>query len=193
MVYNDIVDVKEKKKSIRQELLKKLRSQDKEQRRLKSEKIRRKLYAHEKFKTADTVMFYIAEDIEVDTEQMIRDSLKSGKKIAVPITIVSQNKLIASLLIDFDKELSKGPYGILQPKSDFVRPVALKKIDLIIVPGVAFDSRGHRLGHGTGYYDRFLSKITENVLTIGLAFDFQLVDNIPTSSHDIAVKELISN
>jgi len=61
------------------------------------------------------------------------------------------------------------------------------------VPGVAFDSRGHRLGHGTGYYDRFLSKITENVLTIGLAFDFQLVDNIPTSSHDIAVKELISN
>ena len=187
------MDVKEKKKSIRQELLKKLRSQDKEQRRLKSEKIRRKLYAHEKFKTADTVMFYIAEDIEVDTEQMIRDSLKSGKKIAVPITIVSQNKLIASLLIDFDKELSKGPYGILQPKSDFVRPVALKKIDLIIVPGVAFDSRGHRLGHGTGYYDRFLSKITENVLTIGLAFDFQLVDNIPTSSHDIAVKELISS
>ena len=187
------MDVKEKKKSIRQELLKKLRSQDKEQRRLKSEKIREKLYAHEKFKTADTVMFYIAEDIEVDTEQMIRDSLKSGKKIAVPITIVSQNKLIASLLIDFDKELSKGPYGILQPKSDFVRPVALKKIDLIIVPGVAFDSRGHRLGHGTGYYDRFLSKITENVLTIGLAFDFQLVDNIPTSSHDIAVKELISN
>ena len=193
MVYNDIVDVKEKKKSIRQELLKKLRSQDKEQRRLKSEKIREKLYAHEKFKTADTVMFYIAEDIEVDTEQMIRDSLKSGKKIAVPITIVSQNKLIASLLIDFDKELSKGPYGILQPKSDFVRPVPLRKIDLIIVPGVAFDSRGHRLGHGTGYYDRFLSKITENVLTIGLAFDFQLVDNIPTSSHDIAVKELISN
>lgn len=187
------MDVKEKKKRIRQELLKKLRSQDKEQRRLKSEKIKGRLYAHEKFKEADTVMFYISEDFEVDTEQMIRDSLKSGKKIAVPITVVSQNKLIASLLIDFDKELSKGPYGILQPKSDFVRPVPLRKIDLIIVPGVAFDSRGYRLGRGTGYYDRFLSNIPENALTIGLAFDFQLVDNIPTSSHDIAVKEIIFN
>ncbi len=187
------MDVKEKKKNIRQELLKKLRSQDKEQRRLKSEKIKGRLYAHEKFKIADTVMFYISEDFEVDTEQMIRDSLKSGKKIAVPITVVSQNKLIASLLVNFDKELSKGPYGILQPKSDFVRPVPLKKIDLIIVPGVAFDLRGYRLGRGTGYYDRFLSKIPESALTIGLAFDFQLVDNIPTSSRDIAVKEIISN
>ncbi len=187
------MDVKEKKKNIRQELLKKLRSQDKEQRRLKSEKIKGRLYAHEKFKIADTVMFYISEDFEVNTEQMIRDSLKSGKKIAVPITVVSQNKLIASLLVDFDKELSKGPYGILQPKSDFVRPVPLKKIDLIIVPGVAFDLRGYRLGRGTGYYDRFLSKIPESALTIGLAFDFQLVDNIPTSSRDIAVKEIISN
>jgi 5-formyltetrahydrofolate cyclo-ligase len=181
------------KKTIRQELLKKLRSQDKEQRRLKSKKIKEKLYLHDKFKEADTVMFYIAENIEVDTEQMIRDSLKSGKKVAVPITVVSRNDLIASLLIDFDKELSKGPYGILQPKSDFARPVPLKKIDLVIVPGVAFDLRGHRLGHGTGYYDRFLSKIPESVPTIGLAFDFQLVENIPTLPHDVAVKEIISN
>jgi 5-formyltetrahydrofolate cyclo-ligase len=187
------VDVIEKKKNIRQELLKKLRSQNKEQRRSKSEKIRGKLYAHEKFKAADTVMFYISEDIEVDTEQMIRDSLKSGKKVAVPITVVSQNKLIASLLVDFDKELSKGPYGILQPKSDFARPVPLKKIDVVIVPGVAFDSKGHRLGHGTGYYDRFLSKIPQSVHTLGLAFDFQMVDSLPVSSHDIAVKEVISN
>lgn len=181
-----------KKEEIREKLLKQLRSQDEEQRRIKSQEIKKKLFSHPEHKRAKTVMFYIAEDIEVDTEDMIKDNLRHGKKVVVPITVVSRNELIASLLVDYDKELTKGPYGILEPKSDFARPVPLKMIDLVIVPGVAFDKEGNRLGHGTGYYDRFLSKMPKDVPTIGLAFNFQIVDPLPTFSHDISVKEILS-
>lgn len=181
-----------KKEDIRKRLLSRLKNQDKELRRIKSQKIKEKVFLHPEFKRAKTVMFYIAEDIEVDTEEMIRCALKQGKKVAVPITDVSRNELIVSLLVDYDKELTKGPYGILEPKSDFARPIPFKMIDLVIVPGVAFDKKGNRLGHGTGYYDRFLNKISKTVPTIGLAFDFQIIRSLPVLPHDISVKELIS-
>lgn len=183
---------KDKKAQIRKEVLSSLKAQSKAKRRSKSEEIENKLFNHPWYKKAATVMFYIAEDIEVDTESMIKKTLKKEKKVVVPITDVSRSELIASLLVDYDKELTKGPYGILEPKSDFARPVPLKMIDLVIVPGIAFDKKGNRLGHGTGYYDRFLSRISKVVPTIGLAFDFQLVDSIPTLSHDISVKEVLS-
>ncbi|MCK4518786.1 MAG: 5-formyltetrahydrofolate cyclo-ligase [Candidatus Omnitrophica bacterium] len=181
------------KKDIRREFLYRLKNQNAEQRRIKSQEIKHKLFLHPEYKAAEMVMFYIAEDIEVDTESMIRESLESGKKVAIPITVVSRNELIASLLVDYDKELTRGPYGILEPKSDFVRLVPLEMIDLVIVPAIVFDKKGNRLGHGTGYFDRFLSKIAKDVPTIGLAFDFQVIDFLPTFSHDVAVKEVLSN
>ena len=181
-----------KKQEIRERVVKKLKEQDKEQRRIKSQKIKKKLFLHPEFKKAQSVMFYISERFEVDTEDMIKDTQESGKKVVVPITNVNRKELIASLLVDYDKELTKGPYGILEPKSDFARPVPLKMIDLVVVPGIAFDKKGNRLGRGTGYYDRFLSKIPKDVLTIGLCFDFQIVDSVPTFSHDVRVKDLIS-
>lgn len=180
------------KEEIRERLLKALKDQDKKQRKEKNCKIKQKLLEHPVFKKATTVMFYISEDIEVDTKDLIKEAQRQEKKVVVPITDVSRNNLIASLLIDYDKELTKGPYGILEPKSFFARPVSLKMINLVIVPGIAFDKKGNRLGHGTGYYDRFLSKFSKDVPTIGLAFDFQIVDSLPSFSHDINVTEIIS-
>lgn len=180
------------KQKIRNKVIKKLKSQDRKQREIKSQKIKKELFAHPGFKKAQTVMFYIAEKIEVNTENMIKESQKKGKKVVVPITDVNRKELIASLLVDYDKELTKGSYGIWEPKSDFARPVPLKMINIVIVPGIAFDKKGNRLGRGTGYYDRFLNKIPKDTPTIGLAFSFQIVNSIPTFSHDVRVKNLIS-
>ncbi|RKY43390.1 MAG: 5-formyltetrahydrofolate cyclo-ligase [Candidatus Omnitrophota bacterium] len=184
--------LKRKKQEIRERIISKLKRQDEQQRKIKSQKIKEKLFLHPDFKKAQTVMFYIAERFEVDTEDMIKESQRRGKKVVVPITDVNRKELIASLLVDYNKELTKGPFGILEPKSNFVRPVPLKMINLVIVPGIAFDKEDNRLGRGTGYYDRFLSKISKDTCTIALAFDFQIVDSIPTFSHDIKVKEVIS-
>lgn len=180
------------KKQIREEILKKLKEQREELRQNKSLEIKRQLFSQPQFLQADTVMFYIAKREEVDTTGMIIDALKIGKKVVVPMTLVRDKKIIPLQLKNPEKELEKGPYGIYQPKKQFMRKVLLKTIDLAIVPGVAFDSFGSRLGRGGGYFDRFLSKLRKyNIPIFGLAFKFQIVKQLPILSHDIPVNKLI--
>lgn len=180
------------KKVIRELVLRKLKGQREELKHKKSLAIKKKLFSQRLFLQADTIMFYIAKDEEVDTKDMIKDVLKMGKKVVVPVTLVKEKKIIPSRLEDFDKELSKGPYGIYQPKKQFIRKVLLKTIDLIIVPGVAFDNSGNRLGRGGGYFDRFLGKLKKyDIPMIGLAFKCQILKKLPVLSHDIPMSKLI--
>ncbi len=179
------------KNFLRRRILKRLNEQSAYERARKSLEIKKGLFALEEFKSAKTVMFYVSKDGEVDTIQMIKDTLRMGKRVAVPVTKVEKKELIASQILDLEKELTRGPYGILEPKSGYVRPVPIEKIDLIVVPGVAFDKMGRRLGRGAGYYDRFLKKFHKDVPFIGLAFDFQVVENLPTLSHDVPVSKLL--
>ena len=88
--------------------------------------------------------------------------------------------------------LERQHFGIFQPRAGHVREVPLEDIDLVIVPGVAFDKYNMRLGRGHGYYDRFLSSLPDRTKTIGLAFDFQVVENLPKDSHDIPVSRTIA-
>src|SRR3990167_9485043 len=118
------------KENIRREILKRLNEQREIERDRKSLKIKKELLALEEFKLAETVMFYVSKDGEVDTIPMIKDTLRMGKRVAVPISKVEKKELIASQILDLEKELTKGPYGILQPKSKYVRPVPIEEIDL---------------------------------------------------------------
>jgi 5-formyltetrahydrofolate cyclo-ligase len=85
--------------------------------------------------------------------------------------------------------LLPGPYGIREPAVK--KPVSLKSLDLVIVPGLAFDAHGRRLGRGKGYYDCFLQKIPKRVMAIGLAFDFQILPFVPTTDLDRNVHKVI--
>ena len=87
-----------------------------------------------------------------------------------------------------ENDLATGCYGIKEPTGKVFTDFA--KIDVAIIPGVAFDRQGHRLGRGKGYYDRLLS-VMPQVYKIGLCFDFQVVDNVPVDSHDIRMDEVI--
>jgi 5-formyltetrahydrofolate cyclo-ligase len=101
--------------------------------------------------------------------------------------------MLPFLAKDFPKNLTIGPYDIRQPKEEFSHPISLADIDLVIVPGVAFDSKCNRLGRGKGYYDRFLKTLPKDTPSIGLAFDFQIVENLPHSSLDLPVKKIITS
>lgn len=103
--------------------------------------------------------------------------------------------MIPTLVESIDRDLETGPYGIQQPKeSPETGSVDVSDIDLVIVPGVAFDRQNNRLGRGQGYYDRFLKKMPARTPLIGLAFDFQIVDHLPhRQGQDIPVSCVLVN
>ncbi len=184
--------IKKMKRRLRERLLKKLRNHKEEIRLKKSSKIARKLFLQKEFIKAKTVLFYLSFDGEVDTVRMIKSSIEKGKKVAVPVIRKDRKTIIPSLIKDLERELKTGPYGVYHPKDEFIRPIPLEAIDLVIVPGLAFDEAGNRLGRGHGYYDRFLSCLPKDTPTVGLAFDFQVIrDFPPLEPHDFSVTKVL--
>jgi 5-formyltetrahydrofolate cyclo-ligase len=154
----------------------------------KSELIKNRLFEMKDFQQALTILFYVSYDNEVYTRDMIKESIKLGKNVIVPKSDKENRKLILSKLNNWE-DLVKGAYGILEPKE--IDPISIDKIDLIIVPGVGFDKQGRRIGHGKGYYDNLLRN-SKKTIHIGLAFEFQIVEKIPTEAHDVPVQKIIT-
>jgi len=180
------------KKSLREKILTLLRNQKEEERLSKSRVIHDRLFKTPEFQNATTILFYASFDGEVNTFEMINQAKKLGKTIALPRIIQSENILIPMLVNRLDESLEDGPYGTKQPPAQS-QPVQVADLDAVIVPGVAFDRQKNRLGRGGGYYDRFL-KTLPNIPTIGLAFDFQIVDHFPPpEAHDVAVSRVLTN
>jgi len=158
----------------------------------KSDIIKSKLFNGEEFKKSKVVMFYVSLKDEVSTFSMIDEAIMAGKRVCVPVIFKNEKRLIAGEIQDREKDLEKQHFGIYQPKEGRVQEVPFDDIDLVIVPGMAFDKDNVRLGRGHGYYDRFLCALPKKTKTIGLAFDFQLVDKLPKDSHDIPVWKTIA-
>ena len=181
-----------KKAEIRKETLEKLRSQSSFDRTRKSAEVKKKLFNDSAFNSSPSIMFYVSKDYEVDTLGMITEALKQKKRIIIPVTSVVEKKIIPSEIKNPEVELEKGPFGIKQPKKEYMKPVPVDDIDMVITPGIAFDESGNRIGHGMGFYDRFLKTLSPPTLTIGLAFDFQILKKVPTLSADVPVQRIIS-
>lgn len=161
-------------------LLKKQHS--KEELRVQSEAIMYKLEQHPDFIKAHDIMLYSALPDEVQTQDFIA-KWRFQKRIILP-TVVGDD--IIPVELTPETGFAVGEFNILEPQNE----AYTGNYDLIIVPGVAFDKNGHRLGRGRGYYDRFLCKYP-NVKRIGLCFDFQMVTEVPIDQHDIIMNEII--
>jgi 5-formyltetrahydrofolate cyclo-ligase len=153
----------------------------------KSEKIQRLLFGYEKYKSAKTVMLYISAFKEPSTIEIVKDALEQGKRVIVPISNTDTETLTLSYIDGFD-ELEKGAYGILEPK--IIKPANAADIDFILVPGIAFDYRGSRMGFGKGYYDKLLCGC--NAEKTALCYAFQLLDEIPSDTHDVPMDTIIT-
>ena len=179
------------KKTIRDTILKERAKLDKAAHIAHSKKILDLLKATTYYKEAKMVMCFVSFGDELDTHKFIESALGEGKRVVVPITKSKTKELIPSELKSFD-ELEPGYYDILTPKEEFIRPVDPSDIDLVVVPGVAFDTYGYRVGYGGGYYDRFLSNIARTVPKIAVGFSLQLTERLPRESFDIPVDMLIT-
>ena len=157
----------------------------------KSEKIFNLLINMDEYKNANVIMLYSGKGMEVQTEQLIRTALKE-KRVVLPITNVKKRILELSEIKDYDLELEIGTFNVLEPKPELIRPIGVGYLDLIVVPGVAFDYYGNRLGYGHAYYDKLLQSIRRPIPLIGLAFQFQVKKRIPRSRYDIPVHYLVT-
>jgi 5-formyltetrahydrofolate cyclo-ligase len=145
------------------------------------------------YAAAKTVMFYVDVRSEVRTRHSLPDALKSGKRIVVPWCL--NNELELFHLEDMN-ELSVGMYKILEPKPELrelpAKQVKATDLDVVMVPGVAFDRTGGRMGHGFGYYDKLLQNARPDAPLVALAFECQLFPEIPTGPHDIFMDQIIT-
>ncbi|GAG61848.1 unnamed protein product [marine sediment metagenome] len=180
------------KEEIRRKILKKRLSLSSEDIRDKSRQVFLNLAGTVEYRNSQNIMFYVATRSEVQTEEMIKMSIKMGKNVFVPIILPEGIKLAPSKIFDFDTELEKGKKGIFEPKKEYYRLFPPEKIDLIIIPGVSFDLSGNRIGRGFGYYDNFLRKVRPSAKIIALAFEIQIVEKIITDKNDVPVHKIIT-
>lgn len=189
MIYTESAEML--KSDVRKELLGKLRGQDPSSREERSLRIQQNLISSRKFAESSTIMSYVSLYSEVDTGLLNRTVLEKGKRLVVPSIDKGNHVIVASELKSMD-DLVMGPYGIHVPKVPL--EVSLGEIDLVIVPGVAFDRKNMRLGRGKGYYDRFLARPELSLTkTVGFAFHFQVLDNLPSDPHDKPVSRVITD
>lgn len=160
-----------------------------------SKKICESFMALPAYRSARTVMWYVDAGSEVRTRHTLPEALTHGKRVVVPYCIVETNELELFHLEDMS-ELVEGAYKILEPRED-LRKVPAKilqpeELDLVMVPGTAFDARGGRMGQGKGYYDRLLARARKDAPLVALAFECQMFPSIPVDAHDVYMDLVIT-
>jgi 5-formyltetrahydrofolate cyclo-ligase len=179
------------KKELRQLILKSRRNLSSEEMESFSSIIISKLSKHELFKKSKVIFSYMPFDNEVNILPLNKYIIEQGKSLLIPRIL--DDRLMEPVLIKHlnNGQLIKNHYGILEPSKELLA-FNINKIDLVLVPGLAFDFSGNRLGRGRGYYDNFLEKCGNNTFLLGIAYDFQIFDAIPAEAHDKKVNGIIT-
>lgn len=140
---------------------------------------------------AQVLHFSLSIGSEVSTDELIAEGGRRGLRIVVPVTVVADRRLLLSEFPGTDAMVT-GPFGIREPRADRRVPVDVRDVDLLVIPGVAFDPGGHRLGWGAGFYDRLLAGVPTRVPIVALAYECQMVPAIPAQDHDVRVSIIVT-
>lgn len=186
-----VIDFQQRKQAIREQAHANRRAQENKEEL--SRRICEQFAALPEYQAARTVMCFVDVRTEVRTRQFLPEALTHGKRIVVPYCVDGELDLF---LLESMDELAVGMYKILEPKAELrglaAKQVDVAELDLIMVPGVAFDRRGGRMGHGKGYYDKLLEHARPETPLVALAFECQMFDEIPTAPHDVFMDKIIT-
>lgn len=180
------MNIKEYKDYLRKEIKQKRMLMTREEVIEKSNIICQKILNHKTYKDSKCIYCYYPVQNEVDILPVMIHALNNGKIIALPKVINKQGEMVFAEIDNLDN-LKTGHFNIPEP----ITTLQARKADLVLVPGVVFSSKGKRIGQAGGFYDRFLEN--NHPYTIGVAYDFQMMNDIKTQPHDIDVCEVISN
>jgi 5-formyltetrahydrofolate cyclo-ligase len=156
-----------------------------------SREINHRLIIASFFQQAQTILFYMAFQSEVDVSLAMQAAWKQGKRVVLP-KVQPDDRTMLCFQIGAEEEYIVGAYGIREPLSSSERQVSPDEIDLAIVPGVAFDHLGYRLGYGGGYFDRFFAHTSTAQTRIGIAYPEQVVPSVYPQAHDVAMHALVT-
>lgn len=140
------------------------------------------------------VLIYVSTKLEVGTIDLIKELLDRGVNVYTPRVINLEDGLMRFIKISSLNDLEVGCMNILEPKSNLLE-LDESKIDstfLLVMPGLAFDKNGHRLGYGGGFYDRFCNRVTKDLVKVALSFDYQIVDSVSVNEFDVSVDVVIT-
>lgn len=174
------------KRTLRRAIGEKKRAMTAQEIEEKSARLAERLFDTEEYRRAGSLYVYLSFNQEVRTRPIIERAWADGKRVAVPKVVGDEVRFI--WITGFDA-LAESGFGILEPAGD--GPIADDEAALVLMPGLAFDARGHRLGYGGGYYDRYLEAHPRHP-TVALCYGFQVVEEIPVEAHDRKVDRIIS-
>ena len=185
-------DMKEKKREIRNNMALQLDACSKSELQKKNREIEERLFEFANFLEAKITLFYIDQGSQVATKNMIKRSFQYNKIVALP-AFDTQTRGMNLLKVDnLGKDLVPGSRGLLEPNPDRCKIIPIDFIDIAIIPGVAFDEKGGRLGTGEGYYERLIPRLPITTRKVSLAFERQLVQQVPMESNDRFVDIIIT-
>ena len=173
------------KKELRAQIRAKKRAMTETEIQEKSARLGELFLASEAYQNAKTVYGYLPYNQEVRTVAMLEQALRDGKRVAVPKCYGDEMRFI---FMDDLSKVEKGYANIPEPIAD--EPVADDETALVLMPGMAFDPQGHRIGYGGGFYDKFLAKEPDHP-TLALCYDFQMVEHLETEEYDIPVDTVL--
>lgn len=180
------------RQSLRKKILNARNSLDARERNRKSVAITENLWQLDKFCQAKTLFIYVNFRSEVETLPLINQCLKKSLRVAVPLTLADEGRLVPYIITDPQQDLVPGYYNIPEPDSKRLSVLNPQEIEAVILPGSVFDAQGGRLGYGGGYYDKFLANDAPQALRIGLAFELQVVPEAPLLPHDQRLDYLVT-
>lgn len=186
-------EIREKKIAIRNEMVGKIEGFSESEREYKTKQIEERLFDFANFIESRVPLLYLNLPTEVPAEAIVRRCFTQNKIVILPA--FDKGKKTVSLLKvdDFDKDLKRGPRGVLEPNPDRCKKVPIDRVDIAIVPGYAFDEKGGRIGSGNGYYDWLIPELSATTRKVSLCFEEQIIPQIPMESHDKFVDIIVSD
>ena len=184
--------IQEKKLEIRNETIKSLEAFSSSERSRKTKKIEDRLFEFANFLEANIVLLYANTRYEVNTQKIIQRCFDYNKVLVLPSFNPEQMEMRLMKVDNLETDLMSGPRGVLEPDSKRCKTVPIESIDIAIIPGIAFDEKGGRIGTGNGYYDGLIPQLAITTRKVALAFECQIVPQIPMESHDKHVDIIIT-
>ena len=186
-------EVKDKKKDVVNEIIEKIEGLSEEDREQRQKAVEDRLFDFANFIEAKVALLYLRRRCEVDTMSIIKRSIKNGKKIILPLVDREKSRTTLYKVENLKEDLRMGANDVLEPDPDRCKPVPPDQIDIAVVPGLAFDEKGGRLGIQDNFYDKFIARLPMTTRKVAIAFEEQVVNQVPADSRNKFIDIIITD